>query len=1392
MATFKQKRAFTDEAIQDTLPSGNINLTHRPSEDLSSLIEAQASKPGIYTDPAIYDELSKISMDIHNTRRNSRKNDFDVKLTDYNYTSQEDILLSEINRQKELDNILLKKQTMFTANAADLIEKANRKEMSYKEVFGLIQNDAFSTLDEYNKTSPYLYDKFNSFAGGQLQKYSSDMIKKEYEQAERTRSMEINKSAGVFFTSVWTGEEPDVFTGLDKFIPQYLMSSADLITDDKDREAANTIYNQALGVKALQIKSAVESSLISVEQGKEAINNLIKEGASRSFTGEVNKLSSGIIQDATTALEEARNGSIGSEERTWDCYMEPETLEELLKIKSNLKDKKATMDFTAMADAHEKAIDATEVQKRNGSFIKLPYYSHGTLASAQANFNQMYAAVRPLLEEGDSSAMKQWDRIKKNYYQIEKPYLAAIEILRIQKGNPGAINKMIEKLNEIDPLDPGTHYEELIVKNEETGQIINLNYDHAEMGRPGALATHTAMEYYDSLKKALIDVRDQNEKFNNNGVLLGTNPTVNSALEKLNQALNPQAILLTNNKDGSIIENQEGVLNLTSSANTFKQAVQGFSNGAINPSHAVDIVTNVYKQGNNLDTKTREHYLYSVAKAFKSNPSMLIPANFYDLDEETRDTGMKLGVYTLLFSAPGGDRTASEIAEYALSGKSSTLEQLESKGKGLLTGNKGKNSPTKYLTEILADKEIPPEFRPLAKQLFVSMFSAHMEKNPEEKFDCRKFEKVLDANFTKGIYRHGTLYSNDSYFVSPEDSIQYTEETNKMVKAHLGGITQGVNVRSSVNQYNGKLTVEIDKQVVKSGGRPLQFNIEIPTGYEKEKYRKGIETTTSLGVAASVISGIGANSDVRARAYSIDPSITVEEWEKEAFFFVKTISDSNNQDRINKAMYNNWSDFDFVKQAPQYMKDLFFMSWLEGATGSFRYGVAKTAGTAAGLYANFQLNYNPLFKYTIQDDKKEEIVSNIQSGTENLYRNFYGKIAKAVPGSFEEYVYNDLNTFNYNIWDGIVKGATGSGKLEELKKEYKDDYERISKAMDAVYTLGSLDGQRVSMDIPKGITEDAIGINAPFISIESLLKERAPEWTVTSTTKGKHAPGTKSHGTGYKLDIGFIGGFEAVKDLNTGLPSVSKLRTLLQALEPAIKSGQIERINTGYTDLVHESMVDKKNGYTPGTRKEYEEFRNMKNSKGEPLFGHLNAHNAQGNTHTDHFDVVLSKQGYNPKTGKSLWVPMEVFMAESVKSAEVNINQKVGNGRIKPSTVKGLAYTWPHYTPTENDAKRMGVAWNNIKNNPYGAQLALDIKFIDLQNAFGNGATDLPIMALAGAKFQFIPENKNIAPATNLTGDDILNKYYHKKIKGHYIPMAGETKKKYAKYINSVVMGGRR
>ena len=218
-------------------------------------------------------------------------------------------------------------------------------------------------------------------------------------------------------------------------------------------------------------------------------------------------------------------------------------------------------------------------------------------------------------------------------------------------------------------------------------------------------------------------------------------------------------------------------------------------------------------------------------------------------------------------------------------------------------------------------------------------------------------------------------------------------------------------------------------------------------------------------------------------------------------------------------------------------------------------------------------------------------------------------------------------------------------------------------------------------------------------------------------------------------------------------------------------------------------MVDTKHGYSKGVRKEYAKYRDMKNAKGEPLFGHLNAHNAQGSAHLDHFDVEFSRQVYDKKTGKSLGVPLDIFARNATANAVANINNKPGYGKMKPAIAGGLAYAFYNYKVTDQDAARMGADIRVLKDNPYYAHLAVCRKFMDLQDAFGNGATNLPIMAIAGAKFRFVPADANLSPADNLTAEDIL-KYHSKRLKGKFILMPNETKSKYNKVINTVAGNG--
>lgn len=105
MVLGNEKRAVSDEAIRDTLPTEGLNVSNAPTLDkLANLtVNPGAGTGSMFLNPDIFEPLARISEKIHETRRGSRQKDYIAKGTD------------EINEIR-LNNYMDIQKDMYDAN----------------------------------------------------------------------------------------------------------------------------------------------------------------------------------------------------------------------------------------------------------------------------------------------------------------------------------------------------------------------------------------------------------------------------------------------------------------------------------------------------------------------------------------------------------------------------------------------------------------------------------------------------------------------------------------------------------------------------------------------------------------------------------------------------------------------------------------------------------------------------------------------------------------------------------------------------------------------------------------------------------------------------------------------------------------------------------------------------------------------------------------------------------------------------------------------------------------------------------------------------------------------------------------------------------------------------
>lgn len=370
------------------------------------------------------------------------------------------------------------------------------------------------------------------------------------------------------------------------------------------------------------------------------------------------------------------------------------------------------------------------------------------------------------------------------------------------------------------------------------------------------------------------------------------------------------------------------------------------------------------------------------------------------------------------------------------------------------------------------------------------------------------------------------------------------------------------------------------------------------------------------------------------------------------------------------------------------------------------------------------------------------------------------------PDTAKQFSYRFMNTINdtkfqedwYNYYNSNYTNTRVQAAPDEVKKVLVDSlqefnvllnartYNRVNTDqlnhfVDFVYTR-SQSGNTVRLDVPPSAHFETTGF--PYLSIEE--SARAAGMTVTSTTGGKHTPGSR-HPYGEASDFGYSGGFLA----QAMYPGTDRLNTdkldsfLNNVVLPQDKVGNVKTILTSYPYLLSDEAIAKakKDGYNvvPDKDPRYAKYRNMKTKQGRSLFEYYPGH-------LDHYHVSWNKVMYDTKTGKEYTGQRNEQIRTMAHIIETNINDRGAFGFINGNESKAMASMFYNYKPTEWDAKNTGRSISELTDSPVTRAIAAAAKYQRGKNALGS--SNLAIMGMMGASFKMISSESGIKSPTEI------------------------------------------
>lgn len=1160
----REKRALIDEAVQDTLPTEDLSVTSRPVEDLSSLIAAEGERPGTYLNPYALKDLADISKNIHDTRRNSRQADYDIRRQEF---YSENKLMIEQDKQARINQVqqnLLDQKVADYATLSDALERARNTGDSQKQVVTQFAQETQDRADRMLQESPYMYSQYVSYMERLIPSELEKATANDYELQKKKKVYAADRATAVFATRIVDGTTT-AETAAEELISQQLIPASSAISDTEDIEAMNKAYNTLFLMDYNRIESLVKSGVITPEEGRTYIADSIARNQIRTYKGQ--RLAEG--QRPGVDIDDAELTDMEV-----DVTLNPETIKEAMNIADRLSSPKTQMNAISAKDEYFEFTGKAKADK--GEFDDIPFYRYATVAEANKLLVRTYQALAPEIAQGNSSAIKDWSEILRYHYFTVVPMASAIEALKKSTRETGDTAAALSRLNVMrDEIhrkvsNPGdfidTNMQSLIFNS--NGVVLNLNYPTDELVRHGVDSETNRRNYYAALERSLTRVIEQSNKYGGAGVSAILDPTFSAAQNNFINTLTIENLIKTDVNTGSVYPNIEGqnkTIQTWTEARKAQRAASGNMITGINTDETIKTVAQAY---NSTDLKSGEVFLRSVAGAAvkTGTPDMLMPYNYAGLNSTQKAIANKTAMYSMLSMDPASSGMINSIVNNAVGGEYPNPSDKEADNllKGRLTSSSGKSNLSEFIDAKMNEYNIPVEFRPAVRFMGKQMAVATIAKSEKTKFDGRDFDRVLSSNFSKnGTYLHSTVLNptqGGSLNLKQADSIVTT--TTKGVNRYMKGLTGKEGMTTKINQQNGNIQLYKDGQPfagtgtyspLRGTGRvPFEISTRRPTGMDDTKFENAVNLTGQLAVAMGEVSGMKTNANVMKYAKNIAPKVPVDTFVKDANIMLESIRNKDNQFAVMTAYNNNFKNVKTLT-APQYIKEMMYI----GAFGisSSPYGLMSPELGGAG-----------------------KIVEKIKDVTAS-------------------------------VLESPVAGFTSKTPLSDKRQMDKDRKWQIDKVADYYWTLAT-SKTKVSLDIPTQKANRLVPQSSVSFNFTDAIN-KSGYFTITSTTGGKHADNSK-HYTGYAADVGIPGGFAKCLDPRTGLPSNASLDKFIKAIEPMVKNGQIDTIGTSFAPLV--SGMSNNSAYS--------KIRNMKNNQGKPLFVYYST------GHFDHYHVNFNKKAY--------------------------------------------------------------------------------------------------------------------------------------------------------------------
>ena len=794
----KEKRAFTDESIQDTLPSEDLNITERHPLDLTSTIHARANS-GLFMDPAISENLSKISASIHDARRESRQTEFVedyVKWDQYkdleNYKLQ---LALETKAKAYTEDI----SNRFYLGVHDALSKAYYNNTDKKTVLDNKMQEMQDLVTDLNKNGFYypaasLQDSYQKFYQSNLgPALESDLAMLNIKTSNILNADFFGQAAIKYkegSLNTWVGADE-----LGKNATFKAMFISDLLHDKDEQTDNNALYNTGYQMSISAIKEAWKKGNMTSEQAIQQLTIIASLGAKKikgyarlgsadeelyrqdpkgfeekygikvkNFTPEeLMKTEEGrfILKNGHFNAYANEDATITLAEREWNVYITDTTMKEAMNTILSIESKGSGVSGTLRRDNWFESwgfsgdeADLTNKYLNAASFEDL----------IKSYLTEFLPAYLWDIENGTPQQIDKANQDLLRAFNLVFPTKAAIET-----GKYATANGLLDKIDKQETITKMELYFDEIENKYSHGPIPDyipeLDFgDGPLIGFNGNIPVEVLRslekvgneqdvqafkrlylkKYVASVKKVLANMRTDNGA----GVLKHDSNYNEMCARNKNLA----HIITTTRNDGTFAANGQNIDILTQNVRELSRYTkeQGFDTN-MHIKQLVEDASEAYKEKET--TQGKEAYAYAFSRVISNlnTAEVLSPDTFANLKDADKEFFDRVAMYAAL---PENSKYVELIQEnVADKGRPTKISDNRLSAMKLLHASNSSDFE-QSVESVLEKAKVPMKYRGAYRMLAIEMAIASNREIGE--FDFNDFESVVNSNFKQGIYLKGS------------------------------------------------------------------------------------------------------------------------------------------------------------------------------------------------------------------------------------------------------------------------------------------------------------------------------------------------------------------------------------------------------------------------------------------------------------------------------------------------------------------------------------------------------------------------------------------------------------------------------------------------------------